>query len=125
MHERNNVIMFLGIILFFLSMVLFIKHSWFIPLTIYASILILSGLYYRANKYFLWIAIITVLPFAILVYFQFLKRLFYLILYGGEQANGIGSPLLFLLNFLYELPFTVLVSFICFGIYKDLKNKLL
>ena len=90
---------------------------------IYGAVIFVLGFYYNANKYLFWASIISIMPWGALIYFQFLRRLYYLILHGGESSNGTGSPLLFLTGFLLELPFIIGISYICYNIYKDLENK--
>tara|TARA_R110002096_G_scaffold115827_6_gene250673 strand:- start:46 stop:465 length:420 start_codon:yes stop_codon:yes gene_type:complete len=123
MNEKNYVIIFLGTITIILS-IFFQKINYlFISMLIYGIVLVLSGIYYKQSKFFFWTGIITMIPWIALIYFQFFRRLYAFIRFGGEQSNGMGSPLMFLMGWLRELPFLIIISIISYGIYKDLKYK--
>jgi len=124
MYSRNYTMILLSVIIVLIAVLLLKKSQLLIPVIVYGVVLLVSGMYYKTDRIFFWSGIVLTTPLAVLFYFQFLRRLFYLICYGGESANGMGSPLLFLVHFIYELPFTIIVSSLCWGFYKDHKSKL-
>ncbi len=122
MEDKKNSIIVLGIITIFISLLFQKTIHLFISTIIYGIVLFILGFYYYTNKYFLWATVISIMPWVSLIYFQFLRRLYYLVANGGERSNGMGSPFLFLIGMLFELPFLIGISYICYNIYKDISK---
>ncbi len=122
MEYKKNSIIVLGIITIFISLLFQKSAHLFISIMIYGIILFILGFYYYTNKYFFWATVISLMPWVSLIYFQFLKRLYYLVDYAGERSNGMGSPVLFLIGMLVELPFLIGITYTFYNIYKDISK---
>jgi hypothetical protein len=87
------------------SLLLFYKNTYvIIPLSIYALAWFFVGLNYNPAKRAFWFGIGFSLPWVLLFFIQFLRRLFYLVAYGGELPDGAGSPVAFLIGWAFEMP---------------------
>ncbi len=126
--KSKIIIVIFGIIVIALSLLWYKTWYIFLALLIYGFILLLSGINYRSKKSWFLIALVMTVPWAGLIYFQFLRRVFYWFVHGGEAPNGMGSPVAFLIGWLFELPFVIGISIVCYALYKDIlleKRKLI
>lgn len=121
--KANYPIITLGVLIIVFAMLGVSSSNYLFVFLLYGSALIISGVYYKTNNIFFWLAFILTSPLIILGCIQFVKRLFYLIVYNGESLNGMGSPLGFLLGFVIELLFLITpILFICITLYRDFKK---
>ena len=111
-------------ILFILLSLLLYRNPWYIfaPVLIYGLVYFIAGLYYRRSKIGYWVGLLLAIPPIGIFVYQFSRRLYYWFAYGGEEPDGTGSPMAFIMGFAFEAPFYVLLCFLAITLISDRKT---
>jgi hypothetical protein len=88
----------------------------------YAALWGVSAVFYIKNyRWAYYACIVFTAPWLILFCTQFFRRIYYLVVYGGELPDGTGSPMAFIVGFVLELPFTLGLIILTIKLIKDWK----
>ena len=96
--------------------------------TVFLGIMIIYWSVYfqlkKEKKYFFWISFVPILFLWILLFIQEIRRVLFIFEnIGMEKANGLGSPLAFLLGMSFELILFIPLSYAFISGILYLRNK--
>lgn len=121
--SKNFSVILIGILIGITSVIIFKNPDYLFVGLIYSAVILISGIYYHANKVFYWLSFICIIPLALLFYFQLVNRLLFLLKYVLNIKNAPASPLAFLYGIFLELPFLTLISYYLYNFYSHFRNK--
>jgi uncharacterized protein YqgC (DUF456 family) len=77
---------------------------------VYAVLWAWSGVvYHRGSRFGYYAVAVFTVPWILILGAQFCRRIFYLIAYGGDAPDEMGSPLAFLIGWIFETPPTLVI----------------